>query len=471
MFSLRAPTSAGLVAALPRSQGRQAAVIERLAQGTRVSRAADDAAGLGVATNLHTERRSLEMARRNVEGALEMSRVAEGGLVEITDMLQRMRELAIASASETIADDERAYLQDEYNELLHEIDRSARKAEFDGRRLLAPQSIDIAILIDQSDSMGFELANIQAEIPRLSSLLAAQGLDANFAIVGVSTLGDAVDGNTILYPLGGSYQSTLASFALTGVGGMDPYGVMLDLAGLNPLNGTTNPDSLLFRTQTQQKVFIYVSDAGQEVDLSGIDQATTATMLANAGFTVHTITNAANNAEYSTLTAVTGGTLNNMTGFGLNIDTAIDNISANIAGAQAVNGYLSVQAGVNNDAASQITLGFPTLATPFSLGIDTTTIATSDDALDAIDALDAALDLVNEGRSGIGANMNRLESALNNQMAYSESLAQSESVIRDADYALETSELAREQVISQATIAAMVQAGNLDRGAISSLLG
>lgn len=468
MFSVRSPTSARLGAAL--SAAPRAPAVERISTGARINRAADDAANLGVGTKLRTQARSLAMARRNVNDALRASEVASSGLGEITDRLQRMRELAVAAASETLTDTEREYLQAEYGELVDEIDRAARATDLGGQRLLSPYPVDIAITIDSSDSMFLELPSIQAELPALATLLADAGIEARFAIVDMNTFSDLGDGSRVLSPLGANLAGPLSAFALTGVGGMDPYSVMLDLAGIAPLAGTTTPEALLFDDNAQQKIFIHISDVGRETLLTGVTQGQAANLLAANGFTVHTITGAAADPTYTTLTSVTGGTLNNMTGFGLGVDTAVQNIANSIIANFVDAETISVQAGTDGSAASVIELAYPVNVTAHALGVDDTAITTAAGALDALAQLDEALHAVNGHQADLGASQNRLEAALNHQQAAIEASTRSEGAIMDADYALELSELSKHQVMIDARTATLAQARQLESSAFAALM-
>jgi len=105
---------------------------EHISSGHRVSRAADDAAGLGVAETLRSLHRSADVATRNINDGVSIIGVAEGATNEVANILVRLRELSIQSASETLADTERAYIQTERNELISEIDRIANVTEFNG---------------------------------------------------------------------------------------------------------------------------------------------------------------------------------------------------------------------------------------------------------------------------------------------------------------------------------------------------
>lgn len=120
-----------------RQVGRQMnKVLERLSTGLRVNRAADDAAGLAVSEQLRTQVRGIGMAKRNCVDGISTVQIAEGALNSITDILQRMRELAIQADSQTLTDADRGYLQTEFDNLRIEIDRIAASNQFNGMTLL-----------------------------------------------------------------------------------------------------------------------------------------------------------------------------------------------------------------------------------------------------------------------------------------------------------------------------------------------
>ena len=110
--------------------------LERLSSGKRINKSADDAAGLAVASNLNTTTRGLRQAARNANDGISLVQVAEGGVNEINNIITRMRELTIQAASDTIGNDERGYLDLEFQQLKTEIDRIAKSTKFSGRSLL-----------------------------------------------------------------------------------------------------------------------------------------------------------------------------------------------------------------------------------------------------------------------------------------------------------------------------------------------
>ena len=108
----------------------------KLASGLRINKAADDAAGLAISENLRADIRSLGQAKRNANDGVSLVQTAEGGLMETSNMLIRLRELAIQAASDTIGNSEREFTDREFVSLKQEIDRIASSTEFNGTRLL-----------------------------------------------------------------------------------------------------------------------------------------------------------------------------------------------------------------------------------------------------------------------------------------------------------------------------------------------
>lgn len=108
----------------------------KLSSGSRITKAADDAAGLGISEKLKAEIRSTQQANRNANDGISMVQVAEGGLNETSNILVRMRELSIQSASDTVGDSERGMANLEYQALKSEMERISEVTEFNGKKLL-----------------------------------------------------------------------------------------------------------------------------------------------------------------------------------------------------------------------------------------------------------------------------------------------------------------------------------------------
>jgi flagellin len=139
---------------------------ERISSGQRISRAADDAAGVGVAENLRAAHTSAAVAARNANDGISIIAVAEGATSEVSNILIRMRELAVQGASETLDDDERAYVNDEFEALSSEIDRIAQVTEFNGQFLtnasVGTLGVQVGIHNTANDQIDIPLGDIQA---------------------------------------------------------------------------------------------------------------------------------------------------------------------------------------------------------------------------------------------------------------------------------------------------------------------
>jgi len=114
--------------------------LERLASGSRINHAGDDAAGLAISENLRAQVRGIRQAKRNALDGVSLIQVSEGGLNEVSNMLIRLRELGIQSASDTISDTERQFVDREFQSLKQEIDRIANITQFNGTPLLNGKS-------------------------------------------------------------------------------------------------------------------------------------------------------------------------------------------------------------------------------------------------------------------------------------------------------------------------------------------
>lgn len=110
--------------------------LEKLSSGKRITKASDDAAGLAIATNLEAQTKGLRQATRNANDGISMIQTAEGGLNETSNILVRLRELTIQAASDTVGENERGFLDKEYQQLSKEVDRISDSTTFNGSQLL-----------------------------------------------------------------------------------------------------------------------------------------------------------------------------------------------------------------------------------------------------------------------------------------------------------------------------------------------
>ena len=481
--------------------------IQRLSSGLRINSAKDDAAGLAISERFTTQIRGMNQAARNANDGISLAQTAEGALGEIGNNLQRIRELAVQSRNATNSADDRAALQKEVSQLKSEIDRVADTTTFNGTKLLdgsftaqafqvganQGETIDVASIADANiaalgtwTSKGTTTPAVAGsyttgQIGNLdfSSTTAATAgsftFNAAFSSTDFSTDSASfdVDGNTVTLDqsyadqdalmqaiqdqldtaAAGTYSvsrdssdvitiSTVATGASATAPVVDGWdgdvdggaGTVADLTtgqtGVDGAASTSNALSFSIGSTNVSVTSDYTGDqAGLVADIQG--QLGSSYVVAAAG------------AAGFSVTAATAGA---------SFDGTISSASSNISGGTTVAGA---------DAA--------TVAGSSQTGFATLDISTVDGADNAILAMDAALKSVNGARADLGAVQNRFESVISNLNTTSENLTASRSRIRDADYAKETAELSRTQILQQAGTAMLAQANQATQGVLSLL--
>ena len=159
---------------LNKTQGSLSSTLGRISSGLRVNSAADDAAGLGVATTLNTQATSMEQAMRNANDGISIIQTAEGATSEATNILNRMRELAVQSSSETLANTERVYINEEYDQLNQELTRIASVTEFNGVQISDGSTTTISAQVgidnDATSRITIELGDLRSTALGVGSL-------------------------------------------------------------------------------------------------------------------------------------------------------------------------------------------------------------------------------------------------------------------------------------------------------------
>jgi flagellin len=146
--------------------------LRKLSSGERITRASDDAAGLAISEKLKAQIRSIRQAKRNADDGISLIQTAEGGLNEVSNIIIRLRELAIQAASDTIGDTEREFSNIEFQQLKEEVQRISMSSEFNGRKLLDGTSGIVEIQIGYNndafnDRLKYDGTNIQSTLEAL----------------------------------------------------------------------------------------------------------------------------------------------------------------------------------------------------------------------------------------------------------------------------------------------------------------
>jgi len=200
---------------LNRTQRALRGTMEHLSSGLRLTRAADDAAGMGVSEKMRAHIRSLKMAARNANDGISMVQTAEGALHETGDILSRMRELAVEASSGVLQATERAYLQTEFATLQEEIERVADSTEFNGLNLSdgTTTGVDVQVGIFNvaaQDRVTITLQDTQTAVLGVNTATVDLSTAANSqtAITAIDTAIDSVNNSRATY---GAAQNRLTS--------------------------------------------------------------------------------------------------------------------------------------------------------------------------------------------------------------------------------------------------------------------
>lgn len=176
---------------------QQESTLAKLSSGSRITKAADDAAGLAISEKLKARISSTEQANRNANDGISMVQTAEGGLDEISSMLTRLRELSVQSSSDTVGDTERSFTDMEYQNLKSEIERISQVTEFNGTKLLSGQGdkLDFQIGVNNDDFQD----RISYDVQSTNASIASLGVDGlsvankEGAQTGLKTIDSAIE--------------------------------------------------------------------------------------------------------------------------------------------------------------------------------------------------------------------------------------------------------------------------------------
>jgi len=196
------------------TQGKLSETLTRISSGLRVTKAADDAAGQAVAQNLGTLARSGRQAVRNSNDGISVIQTAEAATKEVLNILDRMRELAVQSASETLADDERDYIDDEFDELSEEVERIAQATEFNDLALSDGSSTSLIVQVGVTSGTESEVTITLGDLTASTLGVNTAAIDLSSATTAQSALDEidtAIDSVNSIRANYGSTQNRLDS--------------------------------------------------------------------------------------------------------------------------------------------------------------------------------------------------------------------------------------------------------------------
>ncbi|MCP9463773.1 MAG: flagellin [Nitrospira sp.] len=194
--------------------------VERLSSGLRITRAADDAAGLGLSETLRAQIRSINQATRNASDGISLTQIADGAAQVIGSLLARMRELAAQSSSGTVGATERSYIDQEFVALRSEIDRIAQTTEFNGQALISGSSISFSIAIGfrsgTGNTLSLDLNSITTTSLGIASVNVSTSANAMSALANIDSAISAVATARAEYgSLQNRLEATIANLQVT----------------------------------------------------------------------------------------------------------------------------------------------------------------------------------------------------------------------------------------------------------------
>ncbi|MDN5346735.1 MAG: flagellin [Clostridia bacterium] len=456
--------------------------LERLSSGLRINRAGDDAAGLAISEKMRGQILGLNQAVRNAQDGISLIQTAEGGLNEIHAILQRMRELAVQAANDTLTSDDRAKIQDEMNQLRQEIDRIASTTEFNTKKLL---NGDIAKLVTDSgtnaDSFvdtGYRTTgSTEAGVYTLTFTKAATqakvGGTESGAVYATTTVANTTDtvnsaavGTLIINNKTITIESTdTLGDVITKINNLSAYtGVTAQAVDVTD-TASSAKKAIQLTTQSygssatvqvsgenanQLKALGIITDAQSETVVSDAGTDAVATLI--KGSTTYSVISAAGNK----VTFSNGLTVQGLDGTVADGHTATVTVSDDQT--------LNFQIGANEGQRLNLSINkmdAESLGVAGSSPTEALSVSTYASATAAISLIDAAITDVSNERAKLGAYQNRLEHTIANLSVASENITAAESRIRDVDMAKEMMAFTKNQIISQAATAMLAQANQV----------
>ncbi|WP_152206419.1 flagellin [Marinobacter changyiensis] len=465
------------------SQGQANVALERLSSGLRINSAKDDAAGLAISERFQSQITGLNMAQRNANDGISLAQTAEGAMDEITNNLQRIRELAVQSANATNSISDRQALNQEVQQRVEEINRIASQTSFNGLKVLdgtfGTQTFQVGanagetIGISGLDSRGSQLG---ATLGKTSGFA---GQDAPFNTES-NALGLDYTGNV-------NYSVTIDGTAYTGASTTpgDLASLAGDLETAIAASGITvsetADDTLVFTNSTGEPVSVILDltdSAGTPTNFTQSFSATGGDLAAyfdtnqktTVDFNINGVSFSSDNI--TSLNDLVGNinAQSNDTGVKANLDRTNKDIvfSSQFGGDIDVD----IKADLDGDPlTNEIDLVDTFTAAANTVSLNDTNISTPDGADEAMVSIDYAIDKINGFRAELGAVQNRFESTIANLATTSENLSAANSRIRDADFAAESAELARTQVLQQAGLSVLAQANARPQQVLQLLQG
>jgi len=444
---------------LTKSGNDLATSMQRLSSGMRINSAKDDAAGLQISNRLTSQINGLAVAQRNANDGISMAQTAEGAMQESTNILQRMRELSLQSANGSNSDEDREALQTEVSALQEELTRIADTTSFGGVNLLdgdfgsrkfqvgsdANQTISVSLTSVSAEDVGNYEANGAGSVLGIHATAAAlDDINNTQAITVQNSDGDSAIYTTVVGDTAVDVAAGIEGLNL----GVDAEAVLeVDIKIENA--GTTSSfvlDGVTYDLSDDDldRVSAEISTNGHEASVSGGVLTIRATGVTGIDMTDAGAGDTSMGPAGGTTTASTGTS----SSYGAVVTMTSDEAFTATGGAEAIGG-----------------------ATPTLQSMAAIDITSAFYSQKAIATIDAALATIDSSRAGLGAVQNRFSHTISNLANIQENVSASRSRIQDTDFAVETAQMTKNQILQQAGTSILAQANQIPQAAISLIGG
>jgi len=468
--------------------------MQRLSSGLRINTAGDDAAGLAISTGITSQTNGLMQAERNANDGLSVVGTAEGALTTQTTILQRIRELSVQAANDINSADDRVAIQDEIDAQISELTRLGNTTTFNGINLLdgsfSNKQLQVGAYANQtiSVSLGDFRASAMGYIATTTGAAQAASAAGSAAIVGggdmVITAYSTTGNSSTITTVGASANDGISFFNASGsaIAKANAINAASANSGVSAtVNATTAgttttpltvPGATTWGNGTNQ-----LTINGQAI----FDTSTTFTVATAQSLTLAAIN--AKSAKTGVTAAASGAGLILTAADGRNITTQATGAAFGTTATLAAATYTGTVSLTSSKAfalstnllPANFTLmsGFTNTTTALDLTktVDSIDVTSQSGATTAINIIDSALDKVSQSESSLGALSNRLTNTISNIEIANENLSAANSRIMDTDFASETANMTRAQIIQQSSVAVLTQANSRPQIALTLLKG
>lgn len=467
---------------LTTSQASLATSLQRLSSGMRINSAKDDAAGLAISGRMTSQINGLNQAARNANDGISLAQTAEGGLANITDGLQRMRELAVQSSNATNSASDRASLQKEVDQLVKQINTVATQTSFNGVKLLdgsfnaqtfqvganKGETIDIANIANaKADALGVGTSSSYSSSATATAVTAGALTAGGVTINGYNVGATATDG---VSSTGGDASAIAKAAAINAISGQTGVTAAATATSSSGVTAVSSPAAVAgnatdFITINGVKLGAIAAGASNTEQASNVTAAVNAVSSqtgVTAAFDATTNKVTLSAADGRNISVAQGGTAV-AAATGLTTGTTYGGLELSSTGSAGIT------LGGAELGTTGLTAGYTAATATAGAGVAAIDISSAAGAQNALETIDAAIATISSSRADLGAIQNRFTSVVSNLNTSTENLSAARSRIQDTDFASETANMTKSQILQQAGTAMLAQANQLPQSVLSLL--